>query len=53
MEEKPKRISSAGGDSDEAGGRDADHLTTEFLIIVQKYHIDSISRTDGVMIGRN
>jgi hypothetical protein len=33
--------------------KDADHLTPQFLIVIQKYDIDSILRMDGAMIARN
>jgi hypothetical protein len=33
--------------------RETDHITPSFLIVVQKYYIDSVSRTDGAIIGRN
>jgi hypothetical protein len=45
--------SSAGGDRGEKEGKDAGHLIHQFLIVIQRYSIDGISRTDSVMIGKN
>jgi hypothetical protein len=33
--------------------RDIHHLTPQFPITVQKYYLDSISRTDGALNGSN
>jgi hypothetical protein len=30
-----------------------DHFTPQFTMGIHKYYIDSISRTDGAIIGRN
>jgi hypothetical protein len=35
------------------GRRDADHLIPQFMTVIQKYYLDSISRTDDAVIGRN
>jgi hypothetical protein len=41
---------SAGRDRSDEGGQDADHLTHQFLIGIQKPDIENISRTDGVAV---
>jgi hypothetical protein len=35
------------------GRSDADHRSPQFLIVIRRYHIDSISGTNGAMIRRN
>jgi hypothetical protein len=47
------RMSSTGGDTGEEGGRNANHLISQFLIAIQKCYIDKISRTDGAAAKRN
>jgi hypothetical protein len=47
------RISNGGGDRDDEGDPDSDHLTNQFLIVQQKNSIENISRTDDVMVVRN
>jgi hypothetical protein len=37
----------------EEGGRDVNHLIHQFLIVIQKHSIENISRTEGVLVGRN
>jgi hypothetical protein len=46
-------MSSAGGDPADEGGRHADHLTPQFMIIIQKNYIGDISRTEARMGARN
>jgi hypothetical protein len=46
-------MSSAGRDRGQEGGRDADHLTPQFLITNQKHWIEKISRMEVAMVGRN
>jgi hypothetical protein len=41
------------GDRDDKGGREADHLTHQFLIVNQKNSIKDISRVESAMVGRN
>jgi hypothetical protein len=47
------RMSSARGGRSEKGGRDTDHLTSQFLTVIQKRDIENISRMDGAAVGRN
>jgi hypothetical protein len=44
---------SAGGERGEEGGRDANHLTYQFLIGNQKHITKDISRAENAMVGRN
>jgi hypothetical protein len=47
------RMSHAGGDRSEKGGRDASRLILQFLVVIQKNSIEDISRTHAAMSGRN
>jgi protein tyrosine phosphatase len=46
-------MSSAGGDGGHDGCRDARHLRPKFLIVIQKYKMENISRAKGGAIERN
>jgi hypothetical protein len=52
-EENRGRISSGGGNRGQEGGQEAENLTLQFLTVVQKHYIKSISRMEGVVVERN
>jgi hypothetical protein len=52
-EEKCKRISSAGGDRGDEGGRDAGHLRSQFLIDIEKEYMGNISRMEDGTSAKN
>jgi hypothetical protein len=45
-------MSSSGRDKGHEEDRDADHLTSQFLVISQKHYIENISGAEGAMVGR-
>jgi hypothetical protein len=51
--EKHGRMSRAGGDRGNEESRDADQIRSQFSIIIEKHHIENISRTESVVVGRN
>jgi hypothetical protein len=48
--EERRRMSSAGEDRSDGGGRDTDHLRPQFLIVNQKHYTKNISRTESAMV---
>jgi hypothetical protein len=47
------RMSSAGGDRGDKGGRNTNRLIPQFLIVIQKHNIEKILRTEGAIVRRN
>jgi hypothetical protein len=52
-EEKRGRMPNAGRERGEKEGRDAGHLISQFLVVIQKQHIENISRMKGAADGKN
>jgi hypothetical protein len=44
------RMSNAGEGRGEEGGRDADHLKSQFLTIIQKHYIENTLRTEDAAV---
>jgi hypothetical protein len=46
-------MSSAGGNRDDEGDPNIDHLRPQFLIVIQKHYIKNISRIESAAVGEN